>query len=55
MLMIGDRKIKSLITDIGVELSDKTGEIVVLEESGEKAYGKGLWVPHNEAVVPFAP
>jgi len=24
------------VTDIGVELPDKTGEIVVLEESGQK-------------------
>ena len=43
------------VTDIGVELPDKTGEIVVLEELGQKDYGKGLWIPHNEAVVPRAP
>lgn len=46
---------QKLLTYIGVELPDKTGEIVVLEESGEKAYGKGLWVPHYEAVIPCAP
>ena len=50
-----DCEVEREVTDIGVELPDKTGEIVVLEEFGEKGYGKGLWIPHNEAVVPRAP
>jgi hypothetical protein len=29
-------------------LSDKTGEIVVLEESREKTNGKGMRIPNNK-------
>lgn len=50
-----DWEVERDVTDIGVKLPDKTGEIVVLEESGQKGYGKGLWIPHNEAIVPLAP
>ena len=42
-------------TYICVELADKTGEVIVLEESGKESYRKGLWIPDNEAVIGFAP
>lgn len=43
------------IAYIGIELSDKAGEVVVFEVFGEKRDGKSLRIPHNEAVVFSAP
>jgi hypothetical protein len=41
---------KLRLTHIGVELSNKTGEIIVLEVLGQKLLRKLRRIPHNEAV-----
>lgn len=40
---------------ISVELTDKAGEIVVLEEGGKETGRELRWVPHNEAGVGGTP
>lgn len=42
-------------TYICVKLPNKAREIIVLEVSGQKTHGKGLWIPNNEAIVATTP
>ena len=43
------------MTDIGVELADEAGEVVVLEVRGEHGLREEEGVGADEAVVPLAP